>query len=166
MKDAFDRLTERADCQGDLVDAIIDAFRFVGMAVRAMIFSTGTPMDFLRDLLVALIEGSERTSRSRGFTRIWGAYDKVGEWIEGMRGGKSSGLCLQPRKEPPVAFHVVAWMHYTILAFCIAYPILFSKDSGWDALYLAFVVIVVTHWFVFWGECIFLYFEKKLFYEN
>ena len=150
----------------DAVDAIIDAVRFIGMAARTMILCTGTPMDFMRDLLVALIEGSERTSSCRGLARVRGAYDKVGEWINGMRGGRSAGLSLQPRKDVPIAFHMVAWIHYTIVAFCIAYPILFSRESGWDFVYLAFILMIVMHWFVFWGECIFLYFEKKLFYEK
>lgn len=150
----------------EILDVTIDAVRYVGMAIRAMMLDTGTPMDFVRDMLIALIEGSAGTSQKRGVARLWGAYDKVGEWIEGMRGGKSSGLNLQPRKDPPIAFHVVAWIHYTILAFCIAYPIIFSKDAGWDCIFLIYIAIVVMHWFIFCGECIFLYFEKKLFYEQ
>ena len=154
--------TEDATC----VDAFIDAIRFCGMAVRSLMITTGTPMDFVRELLNAIIIGSQKSCDSRGVNRMWGAYDEVGRWIEGMRRGKSVGLSLEPRDRPPIAFHIVAWTHYMILAFCIAYPLLFCKDDGWDAAYMSFIVFVIAHWFVFYGECMFLYFEKRLFYKT
>ena len=147
-------------------DAIVDAFRFTAMVLHSMMWTTGTPIDIVRDLLAAAIQGSQKTDDKRGIERMWRAYDEIGSWIEGMRRGKCAGLDLKPREHLPTEFYVVAWTHYVILAFCIAFPLLFSREQGFDLLFLAFIFIVVIHWFYFCGECIFSYFEKKLFYEK
>ena len=148
-----------------MVDAAIDALRYVSMAVRSVIPQTGTPLDIVRDLMSATIRGSELTEHHKGVDRIWGAYDAVGEWVEQMRRGEW-GARLTPRENTPIAFHVVSWFHFALVVFCVAFPLLFSRDRDLDLVYLSFVTLVVAHWFLLCGECVLSYLEKKLFFET
>lgn len=76
---------------------------------------------------------------------------------------KTSGT-LTRRQRPPLMFWLVMGTHLAIVFGLIFSPIYVPRRyDGWLVL---LIVLIVSHWRFFGGECVFTVYEKRFFYEH